>query len=76
MRGGNAITGYTAAAVVPHEGIDQEAATVHAWRVSRLARLGLPRPMAEAVADRVDWHDVAKLVQRGCPAALAVAILD
>jgi hypothetical protein len=32
--------------------------------------------MAEAVADRVDWHDVAKLVQRGCPAALAVAILD
>jgi hypothetical protein len=49
---------------------------VHAWRVSRLARLGLAWPVAEAVADRVDWHDVAKLVQRGCPAALAVAILD
>jgi len=31
--------------------------------------------VAEAVADRVDWHDVAKLVQRGCPAALAVTIL-
>jgi hypothetical protein len=49
---------------------------VHAWRVNRLARLGLAWPVAEAVADRVDWHEVAKLVQRGCPAALAVTILD
>jgi hypothetical protein len=58
-----------------HESIDQRTATVHAWRVSQLARLGLAWPVAEAVADRVDWHDVAKLVQRGCPAALAVTIL-
>jgi len=58
------------------EDIDQRADAVHSWRVSQLARLGLAWPVAEAVADRVDWHDVAKLVQRGCPAALAVAILD
>jgi hypothetical protein len=59
-----------------HENIDPRAGAVHAWRVSQRARLGLARPVAEAVADRVDWHDVAKLVQRGCPAALAVVILD
>ena len=58
------------------ETIDQRAAAVHAWRVSQLARLGLAWPVAEAVADRVDWHEVAKLVQRGCPAALAVTIVD
>ena len=60
----------------PHENIDESTGAVHAWRVSQLARLGLARPVAEAVADRVDWHDVARLVQRGCPAALAVTILD
>jgi hypothetical protein len=34
------------------------------------------RGQGEEVADRVDWHDVAKLVQRGCPAALAVTIIE
>lgn len=53
-----------------------EVSTVHAWRVKRLTQLGLTSLDAEAVADSVDWHDVAKLVQRGCPAALAVAILN
>ena len=48
---------------------------MHAWRVNRLADLGLARPVAEAVADRVDWHEVAKLVRSGCPATLAVAIV-
>ena len=65
---------YTTVAT-PRENINQEAGAVHAWRVSRLLRLGLAWPVAEAVADSVDWHDVAKLIQRGCPAALAVAIL-
>lgn len=69
------MSSYTAA-TASQETIDQRAGAVHAWRVSQLARLGLARPVAEAVADRVDWHDVAKLVQRGCPAALAVTILD
>lgn len=64
-------------AVTPsQETIDQCARAVHAWRVNRLAHLGLAWPVAEAVADRVDWYEVAKLVRRGCPAALAVTILD
>lgn len=46
-------------------GLDQSA--VHRWRVSQLARLGIPRPLAEAYAERVDWHQIARLVQRGCP---------
>jgi len=58
----------------PHKSIDEEL-EVHAWRVSQLTRLGLAWPAAEAVADRVDWHEVAKLVQHGCPAALAVTIV-
>ena len=52
-----------------------EAGSVHAWRVTQLIRLGLARQVAEAVADRVDWHEVAKLVRSGCPAALAVTII-
>jgi intergrase/recombinase len=55
---------------------DAEAAAVRAWRVTRLIDLGLPLPTADAIAGRVDWHDVAKLVARGCPVMLAVAILN
>lgn len=65
-----------AAAAPRQEDSDPEACSVHAWRVTQLARLGLARPTAEAVADRVDWHEVAKLVRRGCPAALAVTIIE
>jgi hypothetical protein len=54
---------------------DTEAGIVHAWRVSQLIRLGLAWPVAEAIADSIDWHDVARLVRRGCPASLAVAII-
>ena len=61
---------------VPHEQADRESDAVHAWRVGRLISLGVAWAAAEAAADRVDWHEVAKLVQRGCPAALAVTILD
>lgn len=63
------------AAAAPREEIGHEGGTVHDWRVSQLIHLGLAWPVAEAVADTVDWHDVAKLVKRGCPAALAVAII-
>jgi hypothetical protein len=55
---------------------DPDACKVHAWRVTQLARLGLAPPVAEAVADKVDWHEVAKLVQRGCPAELALTIVQ
>ncbi|MGH3407258.1 MAG: hypothetical protein ACRDRJ_32870 [Streptosporangiaceae bacterium] len=39
-----------------HETIGHEAGAVHAWRVSRLMRVGLAQPMPEAVADRLDWR--------------------
>jgi hypothetical protein len=53
----------------------REGDVVHAWRVSQLVRLGLAWLVADAVADHLDWHEVAKLVRRGCPASLAVAII-
>jgi hypothetical protein len=64
------------ATVAPAEYIDAESCAVHAWRVRQLTRLGLAQPEAELVADKVDWHEVARLVQRGCPAALAVSIVQ
>ena len=48
---------------------------VHEWRVARLVSLGIPRPVAEAAAGHVDWHQMAALVQRGCPPWLALRIL-
>jgi hypothetical protein len=47
---------------------------VHNWRVTRLTRLGVPGSLAEVYADRLDWHQVARLVQRGCPPRLALRI--
>jgi hypothetical protein len=48
---------------------------VHDWRVARLTRLGVPGSLAEVYADRLDWHQVARLVQRGCPPQLALCII-
>ena len=48
---------------------------VHAWRAEQLWRLGLPRVLAEAFADRIDWHALAALVGRGCPPVLALEIV-
>ena len=48
---------------------------VHNWRVDRLTRLGVPGSLAEVYADRLDWHQVAWLVQRGCPPRLALRIV-
>jgi hypothetical protein len=48
---------------------------VHEWRVAQLTRLGIPAPLAEAVAAGVDWHQVAALVHHGCPARLALHIV-
>jgi hypothetical protein len=58
----------------PHTA-DRDELLVHTWRVSQLTRLGIPGPLAEIYADRVDWHQVARLVQRGCPARLALRIV-
>jgi hypothetical protein len=48
---------------------------VHAWRAEQLREVGLPAKLAERFADVVDWHELAALVQRGCPAELALEIV-
>lgn len=58
-----------------HEAIDDEESLVHRWRVAQLTRLGIPGPLAEAEAGKVDWHQVARLVQRGCSPQLALRIV-
>ncbi len=55
-----------------HEAADYEKLLVHHWRVARLTQLGIPGPLAEV--DHLDWHQVARLVQRGCPPRLALRI--
>jgi hypothetical protein len=57
------------------EAIDHDDLLVHQWRVTRLTGLGIPWPLAQAVADHVDWHQIARLVQRGCPPRLALRIV-
>jgi len=37
--------------------------------------LGIAESVAEANADYVDWHQIAQLVQRGCPPRLALRIV-
>jgi hypothetical protein len=61
--------------VAGHEAIERDQHIVHKWRVTQLKRLGIPEPLAEAAADDVDWHQIAKLVQRGCPPRLALRIV-
>ena len=51
----------------PEKTVDKDDLLVHDWRAGQLKRLGVPGAMAEAVADRLDWHQVAALVRRGCP---------
>ena len=61
--------------VADHEVVDLDARLVHEWRVTQLTRLGIPWLLAQTVADHVDWHQVATLVQRGCPPQLALHIV-
>jgi hypothetical protein len=58
-----------------HEAIDQEALSVRQWRTTRLVRLGIPGPLAAVYADRLDWHQIARLVHLGCPPLLALRIV-
>jgi hypothetical protein len=55
--------------------VDDDEVVVHNWRVSQLTRLGIPGSLAEIYADRIDWHQVARLVQHGCPPRLALRIV-
>jgi hypothetical protein len=48
---------------------------IHDWRAEQLEQLGIPAWLAEIVADRIDWHEIAALVERGCPARLALDIV-
>jgi hypothetical protein len=48
---------------------------IHGWRAEQLRRLGFPRLLAETFAGLVDWHEIAALVARGCPPALALEIV-
>jgi hypothetical protein len=60
----------------PDKSVDTEDdLLVHNWRAGQLKRLGVPVALAEAVADRLDWHQVAALVGRGCPPVLALRIV-
>jgi hypothetical protein len=62
--------------VTSHEVIDHSEPHVHRWRVSRLRHLGISELLAEVYADHLDWHEVARLVHRGCPPQLALRIVD
>jgi hypothetical protein len=53
---------------------ESEQVRVYAWRVEQLGNLGISPVIADAVANVVDWHQVAYLVQKGCPPELALDI--
>jgi uncharacterized heparinase superfamily protein len=57
-----------------HEASDEDQ-LIHDWRAAQLKRLGTPEWLADIVADRIDWHAIAALVERGCSARLAVDIV-
>ncbi len=52
-----------------------EELVVREWRAHQLQRLGLSRLLAQLFANRVDWHEVAELVERGCSPELALEIV-
>ena len=58
-----------------HEAIGHDDLLVQEWRVTQLTRLGVSWSLAQAAAGHVDWHQVAKLVRRGCPPRLALQIV-
>lgn len=61
--------------IAGQEAIYRENQLVHEWRVTLLTGLGIPWPMAEAEADNVDWHQIAKLVRHGGLSTLALRIV-
>ena len=62
--------------VAGHKAVDRDELLVRDWRVAQLKRLGIPGPLAQgAAASHVDWHQIARLVQRGCPPLLALSIV-
>jgi hypothetical protein len=53
----------------------EEEHLVREWQADQLRRLGLSWPLAYTFAPLVDWHEVAELVERGCPPLLALEIV-
>ncbi|HEX4518382.1 MAG TPA: hypothetical protein VH063_02260 [Gaiellaceae bacterium] len=56
----------------------REMRRLRAWRVERLRNLGVPFVLAELFGDRpdrLDWHALEDLIDRGCPLDLALEIL-
>ena len=53
---------------------ESEERRVHAWQAEQLGNLGISTVIADAAANVVDWHDVAYLIQKGCPLELALDI--
>jgi hypothetical protein len=45
------------------------------WRAEQLRRLGVSSDLADAFADFVDWHELAKLVALGCPPEVGLDIV-
>jgi len=58
-------------------GLDRERDEVAGWRREQLERSGFPPSLAARLAKdgRYDLHALIELVERGCPAQLAVRIL-
>lgn len=54
---------------------DEEEALVHEWRAEQLTKLGVTTIVAQAIAGLIDWHDLARLIERGCSPELAVEIV-
>ena len=54
---------------------DKEEALVHEWRAEQITKLGISAVIAQAVASFIDWHELARLVERGCSPELALEIV-
>ena len=57
------------------EARDEEEALVHEWRADQITKLGISTIVAQAVASFVDWHELARLIERGCSPELALEIV-
>ena len=54
----------------------QETDEVEAWELARMLELEVPRPEAEMlVAVGVEWWEMYRLLEGGCPMRLALRIL-
>jgi hypothetical protein len=61
---------------MPKPATPTEADNIQAWREQRIAELGYQPEIAEvcALAD-IDWHQLERIVEAGCPLDLAIRIL-